>query len=196
MTCRWSQPSGRRTQKLCQLLRAQAGSSGSTSPGRRRGRRGTARPSSRRALDDLRQALQLLAADRRLDVGHAVVVAERGVRLEDDLLRAVPLRVSGTLMPCCRSRRNCASQSASVVVTMPPSPVVMTLRGWKEKQATSPCGLADPLPAAVPADLAADGAGGVFDDAAARGAGERQDRREVARHARSGARRGWPACAA
>ena len=24
---------------------------------------------------------------------------------------------------------------------MPPSPVVITLRGWKEKQAISPCGL-------------------------------------------------------
>ena len=39
--------------------------------------------------DDLRHALQLLASDRRLDVGHAVVVADLGMRLEDHLWRGV-----------------------------------------------------------------------------------------------------------
>ena len=43
--------------------------------------------------DDLRQALQLLPPDRRLDIGHAVVVADRRIRLEDDLARTVADRV-------------------------------------------------------------------------------------------------------
>ena len=44
-------------------------------------------------------------------------------------------------MPCWRSSRNLASSSGSSVVSMPPSPVVTTLRGWNEKHAMSPCGL-------------------------------------------------------
>ena len=47
---------------------------------------------------------------------------------------------------------------------MPPSPVLMTLRGWNEKQAMSPCGLPIFSHCAVPEDLAADGAGRVLDD--------------------------------
>ena len=46
---------------------------------------------------------------------------------------------------------------------MPPSPVVITLRGWKEKQAISSVGLADPLPLSTDADLAARGTSGVLD---------------------------------
>ena len=52
---------------------------------------------------------------------------------------------------------------------MPPSPVVITLRGWNEKQAMSPCGRPIFCHCPLPEDLAADGAGGVLDHAAGRG---------------------------
>ena len=62
------------------------------------------------AGDDPGQALELLAADRGLDVGHPVVEA-----LAPGSPRRSPSRlpwrsVSGTLMPCWRQRRNRASQ--------------------------------------------------------------------------------------
>ena len=44
--------------------------------------------------DDLGQALQLLAADRGLQIGHTVIVAELRIGLVDDLLGAVPHRVA------------------------------------------------------------------------------------------------------
>ena len=40
-------------------------------------------------------------------------------------------------MPCSRSRRRVAAQSARSVVIIPPSPVVSTLRGWKLQAASS-----------------------------------------------------------
>ncbi len=59
---------------------------------------------------------------------------------------------------------------------MPPSPVVITLRGWNEKQAMIAVRPADPLPLAVRADLGADGAGGILDHGQAVGSRDRQDR--------------------
>ena len=53
-------------------------------------------------------------------------------------------------MPCWRQQRNWLSHSALAVVSMPPSPVVSTLRGWKEKQAMSAVRPADLLPLPVP----------------------------------------------
>ena len=41
-------------------------------------------------------------------------------------------------IPWCRRRRTAAASSASSVVTAPPSPVVTILRGWNERQASSP----------------------------------------------------------
>src|SRR5260370_27991458 len=35
--------------------------------------------------DEIREALDLLASDRRLDIGHSIVVAEHPVVFEDDL---------------------------------------------------------------------------------------------------------------
>jgi hypothetical protein len=43
-------------------------------------------------------------------------------------------------MLCWRQLGSLAAHSW-LVVSMPPSPVVSTLRGWKEKQAMSPWGL-------------------------------------------------------
>ena len=90
--------------------------------------------------DDPGQPAQLFAADRRLHVGHAVVVAA-----DRDSPRRSPARCRGAACraPTCRagaSSRKLASSSASAVVSMPPSPVVITLRGWNEKQTMSPCG--------------------------------------------------------
>ena len=45
---------------------------------------------------------------------------------------------------------------------MPPSPVVITLRGWKEKQAICPWGLPIRLPFSIHPDLASRRAGRVF----------------------------------
>lgn len=48
-------------------------------------------------------------------------------------------------MPCSRSRRSLATQSARSEVTMPPSPVVSSLRGWKDQAAMSA-----PVPTGAP----------------------------------------------
>ena len=105
---------------------------------------------------------QLLTADRRLDVGHPVVEAEHRVLLEDHLGRRVPDAVVHA-HPVLAQQAELASSAASVVVSMPPSPVVITLRGWNEKQAMSPCGR--PIRSHSPSqqDLAADRAGRVLD---------------------------------
>lgn len=42
-------------------------------------------------------------------------------------------------MPCWRSRRSFSAWRSSLVRTMPPSPVVITLRGWNEKQTSGEC---------------------------------------------------------
>ena len=82
------------------------------------------------------------------------------------------------------------------VVSMPPSPVVSTLRGWNEKQTMSPCGR--PIRSTPPSqqDLAADGAGGVLDHRQAVRVGDREDRRADRRACPSGGRRGSPWSAA
>ena len=60
---------------------------------------------------DLRQALELLAADRRLDVRHAVVVAQLRdtTRRSPGSRRGAPCRARSCA--CWRSRRNSSSQS-------------------------------------------------------------------------------------
>ena len=45
------------------------------------------------------------------------------------------------LIACWRNSLNLESHSRLDVVIIPPSPVLMTLRGWNEKQAISACGL-------------------------------------------------------
>ena len=42
-----------------------------------------------------------------------------------------------TLIACSRSRRERAAHSGREVVSMPPSPVVRILRGWKDQAAIS-----------------------------------------------------------
>ena len=159
--------------------------------------RDSASASARRARDDLRQALQLLAADRRLDVGHAVVEADDRVRLEDHLRWRRGARCRARSCRAGAAGGTCASQSALAVVIMPPSPVLITLRGWNEKQATSPCGL--PIFSHWPSqqDLAADGAGRVLDHAAGRArCAIAHDAPPGRRACPSGARTGSRACAA
>jgi hypothetical protein len=65
---------------------------------------------------------------------------------------------------------------------MPPSPVVITFRGWKEKRAIRPWGLPIPIPAAVHADLAAGSACGILDQGNAVATCDRNERGEIARH--------------
>ena len=97
-------------------------------------------------------------------------------------------------MPCWRSSLNAASKSALDVVSMPPSPVVITLRGWNEKQAMSPTGTTDRLAIPVHADLASGGAGGVFDQRdSVTAATRRAPRGRMA--SPSDGRREWRACA-
>ena len=113
--------------------------------------------------NDLRQALQLLAPDRGLDVGHAVVVADRGVRLEDHLRRAVPHRVRNThrmlaqqaelLVPLGVARRDHAAVAGAD-----------DLARVERKAGDVAVRPADLLPLAIPEDLAADRAGGVLDE--------------------------------
>ena len=52
-------------------------------------------------------------------------------------------------IPCSRSRRSRAARSASSVVSMPPSPVVTILRGWKDQAASSA-----PWPTGLPPTVA------------------------------------------
>jgi hypothetical protein len=85
--------------------------------------------SSRRRGDDRRQPLELLAPNRGLNVGHAVVEADHRVLLEDDAIGRVADRVR------TRSCRDAAADESVGrgrlvdVVNMPPSPVESSLRG-------------------------------------------------------------------
>ena len=140
------------------------------------------------ARDDPGEPLELLAADRGLDVGHPVVEAVDRIVLEDHLWSC-----RGARCPAPTCRAGAAGGSArrtpgSAVVSMPPSPMVITLRGWKEKQTMSPSGSPILLPRPVEPDLGADGAGGVLDHRQAVRARDRQDRGQIAGHARSGGR--------
>ena len=79
-------------------------------------------------------------------------------------------------MPCCRSSLNFRSSSGSEVVSIPPSPVVITLRGWKEKQAIRPCGLPIRSQSPIHSDLAAGSAGRILDQNNAMAIGQRDKR--------------------
>jgi len=74
------------------------------------------------------------------------------------------------------------------VVIMPPSPVASSLRGWKEKQAARPNGWPIRRQPSLAATLAADGAGGVFDQDQLAALGNRLDFRNTRPACPSGAR--------
>ena len=86
-------------------------------------------------------------------------------------------------MPCWRSSRKRASRSARAVVSMPPSPVDKQLARVERETGDVAVRPADPLPLALPAHLAADGAGRVLDHRHAARARQRHERGQVARHA-------------
>ena len=81
-------------------------------------------------------------------------------------------------MPCARSRRRRSATSGSCTAIMPPSPVVMTLRGCSEKQASGP---SEPICAALVAG--ADRARRVLDERQAVALGELQEGVHVGRQA-------------
>src|SRR5437868_4716932 len=114
-------------------------------------------------LDDVRQALQLLASHGSLDIGQAIVIAESRVGLESDLTCPVP----------------CAIGNAHSVLAQQPesrvpfsigrgdhSPVAGAHDLARMERETGDIGvrLADFFPLALPLDLAADRACGVFHD--------------------------------
>ena len=66
---------------------------------------------------------------------------------------------------------------------MPPSPVVITLRGWNEKQATRRAARRSAASRPPMQDLAAEGAGGVLDHGRPWRSRDRHDRGEIAGHA-------------
>ena len=65
---------------------------------------------------------------------------------------------------------------------MPPSPVVITLRGWKEKQAICPWGFPIGSHCTIDPDLASRGASGIFDQGKVMATCHRHERMQVARH--------------
>ena len=79
---------------------------------------------------------------------------------------------------------------------MPPSPVVITLRGWKEKQAISSVGLADRLPLSIDPDLASRGASGIFDQGEVMATWPRRSAHADRKACPFGEWREWRACAA
>ena len=139
------------------------GSRGTASRGCRAERRVVARGQRAPARDDRRQPLQLFPADGRLDVGHPVVEADASdtPRTPPATRRGARCRARSCRAGAAGGRR--ASSAASAVTIMPPSPVESSLRGWNEKQATSPCGRPMRCHAPCQLDLAADRAGRVLD---------------------------------
>ena len=190
MTARWSSVVGRgaRSSSASWCAPRPAPPAAATPSRPAEQRRHSAAASARRCAMISGQPLELLAADRRLDVGHAVVEAEHRVLLEDHLRAAVPHRV-GHAHPVLAQQAELARPiPGSRVVSMPPSPVVITLRGWNEKQATSPCGRPILSHSPFQTDLAADRAGRVLDHRQAVRARDRQDRARDRTACRSGAR--------
>ncbi len=164
------------------MLRAHDGSCGASIPSDVGQQRAVQVGEPPPASDDVGHPLQLLAADRRLDVGHPVVEPDDRVLLEDHLVGAVAHSVADA-HPVLAQQSELVVDSALSVVSIPPSPVVITLRGWKEKQAIVAVWSPDVLPSAVPPDLAADGARGVLDDGSPCSAATATMRGKVARHA-------------
>ena len=91
------------------------------------------------ARDDRVEAVELDDADRGLQVGHSVVVADLDVLL-GRRQRAWCRSAALTLIACSRSIRARAAHASFEVVNMPPSPVVMSLRGWNDHAAMTPLG--------------------------------------------------------
>src|SRR4029453_13681803 len=107
--------------------------------------------------------LQLLPANRRLDVRHAVVVAQHGVRLEDHRTSTVSYRVRDT-HPVLPKQ----SEPGVPVSIGSGDHAAITgahdLSGVKRETRNVRVGSADTLPAILPANLAADRAGCVLHD--------------------------------
>lgn len=133
-------------------------------------------------FDDLRQPLELLAADGGLHIRHAVVETDRWVTFEDDLGGRVPLGIR---------------DAHAVLAQKPELGVPFRVAGRQhpafaggddfarmEREAGDiPVWLADAFPFAVDPDFAADGAGGVLNDRQRMTRGDLHDPRHVAGHA-------------
>src|SRR5580704_19102191 len=133
------------------------------------------------AGDDLRQTLELFPTNGSLNVGHAVVVAEHGMLLEDDLSRTVPHRVGNahTVLAkhlefgvpfVVRRREHAAIACAHDLARME--------REARDIAAWAP----DLLELAFPRYLAADRTCRVFHNGKTVTARDCKDRRQIARH--------------
>ena len=128
-------------------------------------RRGVAAGQPLALGQDLVEHLELAEPERRLHVGHAVRSSRARDRTRSRRRVALWRARSETSIACWRSwRRRAAATSASWTVIMPPSPVVMTLRGCSEKHASGP---SEPIGRA--AVRRADRAGRVLDERRAGG---------------------------
>ena len=153
---------GKRTQRLCQLVRAQSGSVGNCTPRRRSRSDVDERPP---LGDERRQAAELNAADGGLNVGHAVVEAEHAV--------AGPVVAPGAH---ARVDRRVARRHHATVAGGDELARVEAEAGDVAVRA------ADALPFAVPAQLAACRARRVLDERHAAPPRDGCDGRDVARH--------------
>ena len=192
----WSADFGSRTQKLCQLLRAHSDSCMQLQARHSREQAYRYRAASaRRSCTMLRQPLELLPPNRRLDVRHPVVVADCRVRLEDHLCRAVTHGVGHAHRMLAQQpelsvpfgvarREHAAIARADHLSRMKRETRHVTVRAT------------DLLPFAFPVDLAADGAGRVLDQRQPMLARDRHDAPQVAGHADLVDAPGWPSCAA
>ena len=90
------------------------------------------------ALQDLVEHLQLAEAERGLHVGHADVEAALGIALEDDVAGAVAREVRDVHRVRAQPPQALGDRRVVRRAIMPPSPVVITLRGCSEKQASGP----------------------------------------------------------
>ena len=77
-------------------------------------------------------------ADRALEVGHPVVEPEDIEVGKEPGLQAQVADLLGNAGAMVPQAFHAGIDPAVVVVTIPPSPVVITLRGWKEKTPTFP----------------------------------------------------------
>ena len=141
-----------------------------------------ARGGARRTASSLASWLE---AQRAEHVGQAIVEAERLHLVGPGLRRRGGVSNGGgsRTMPWLRKRRSRSASAASLVVTMPPSPVVMVLTGWKEKQAMAAvAAVADPLGDVAEGHGRAERVAGVLDQ---RGAGVGQAPASAGRSAAS-----------
>ena len=127
-------------ERLVVRLRRTPGRAPARTPEQRPAAPGSGRPAPGAGATMPASRPQLHQADRRLDVGHPVVEAGLQVRLEHRLRAA---RAGPPRRRSCRARAAGAAgrpSSASSVVSIPPSPVVSSLRGWNDHAASSGAG--------------------------------------------------------